>query len=179
MKHIGARLCTVAIVSALALTLSTGVLAARVSMEVKSLKGLSGVCVVVETLAPDITRDGLSVDSLRKTVSSHLSSGGINLLTEEQLSQPGAAIFYVSISSVKNEAGLYACDVHAEVIQAAALSRDPSILTPATTWTSATVGIVGASNVRQLNDTVAGLADEFVKDFLSINSKQQPKPKIA
>lgn len=179
MKHIGAKLCAVAIASILTLTLSIGIMAARVSMEVKSLKGLSGVCVVVETLAPDIARDGLSVDSLRKIVSSRLSSGGIRLLSEEELSQPGAAIFYVSITSVKSDTGLYACNVHAEVIQAAALSRDPSILTPATTWTSGTVGIVGASNVKQLNETVAGLADEFVRDFLSVNSKQQPKPKIA
>ncbi len=179
MKHIGAKLCAVAIVSALMLTLSAGVWAARVGMEVKSLRGLSGVCVVVETLAPDISSDGLSVDLLRETISSHLSSGGISLLSEEQLSQRGAAIFYVSITSVKNDMGMYACNVHAEVIQAAALSRDPKILTPATTWTSGTVGIVGASNVKQLNETVAGIADEFVKDFLSVNSKQQPKPKIA
>ena len=179
MKRFGAKLCAVAIASVLALGISGGVWAARVSMEVKSLKGLSGVCVVVESLAPDISRDGLSADFLRKTVSSRLSVGGVSLLTEDQLSQPGAAIFYVSITSVKNDLGLYACNVHAEVIQAAALSRDPKILTPATTWTSGSVGIVGAANVKQLADTVAGIADEFVKDFLSVNSKQQPKPKIA
>ena len=148
-------------------------------METKSLKGLAGVFVVVETLAPDITHDGLSADGLRDTISSHLTTGGVKLLSEDQLSQPGGAIFYVSITSVKNDAGLYACNVHAEVIQAAALTRDPKILTPATTWTSGTVGIVGASNVKQLNGTVADIADEFVKDFLSVNSKQEIKPKIA
>lgn len=179
MKNLGAKLCTVSIALALVLAISTGVQAARLGMEVRSLKGLVGVCVVVETLNPDIARDGLSADFLRQTVTQRLTSAGINLLTEEQLSQAGAAIFYISISSVKNEAGLYACNVHAEVIQAASLSRDPKILTPATTWTTGTVGIVGASNVKQLNDTVAGIADEFVKDFLSANSKQQVKPKIA
>jgi hypothetical protein len=179
MKRFGAKLCAAAIASVLALGMSGGVWAARVGMEVKSLKGLSGVCVVVESLAPDISRDGLSTELLRKTVSSRLSMGGVSLLTEDQLSQPGAAIFYISITSVKSDLGLYACNVHAEVIQAAALSRDPKILTPATTWTSGSVGIVGAANVKQLADTVAGIADEFVKDFLSVNSKQPPKPKIA
>lgn len=149
-------------------------------MENKSLKGIMGICVVVESLAPDITQDGLSSETLRGLVTRRLADGGVNILTEDQLSQPGAAIFYISISSVKNDAGLYACNVHAEVIQAATLSRDPGILTPATTWTSATVGIVGAANVKQLNKTVSDIADEFVNDFLSVNTKQQPlKPKIA
>lgn len=179
MKSLGARLCTVTIISALCLALGSAVSAGRLGMETKSLKGLSGVYVVVESLAPDIAHDGLSTDTLRQTISDRLSSAGISLLSENQLSQPGGAIFYVSITSVKNDMGLYACNVHAEVIQAAALTRDPDILTPATTWTSGSVGIVGAANVKQLNSTVADLADEFVKDFLSVNTKQQPKPKVA
>lgn len=140
-----------------------------------------GVHVVVESLAADIVSDGLTAASLEKTINDRLTSGGIKLLSEDDLSQDGAAIFYVSLASVKNDKGLYACDVHAEVIQAAALTRDPHILTPATTWTSTTVGIVGAANVTQLNDTVGKLADEFVRDYQSVNSRQPatPKPKIA
>lgn len=179
MKRIGARFSTVAIALALCLTVASAVSAGRLGMETKSLKGLAGVCVVVESLAPDITQDGLSSDILKKTISDRLAAGGVSLLTEEQLSQPGGAIFYISITSVKNDMGLYACNIHAEVIQAAALTRDPNILTPATTWTSGTVGIVGASNVKQLGRTVSDIADEFIKDFLSVNSKQQLKPKVA
>lgn len=139
-----------------------------------------GVHVVVESLAADIVSDGLTAESLEKTVTDSLAAGGVKLLSEDELSQDGAAIFYISLASVKNDKGLYACDVHAEVIQAAALTRDPKILTPATTWTSTTVGIVGASNVKQLNDTVRKLADEFVKDYQSVNSTQPtPKTKVA
>jgi len=179
MKSLGARFRTVAIALVVYLAVCVGAQAARVGMETKSLRGLVGVCVVVESLAPDLVRDGLSTSSLQKTIAAHLTAAGVGMLTEDELSQPGAAIFYISISSVKNDAGLYACNIHAEVIQAAALTRDPKILTPATTWTSSTVGIVGAANVKQLNQTVADMADEFIKDFLSVNSKQQLKPKIA
>ena len=180
MKGFRARFATVTIALALCLITSFGARAARLGMEVKSLKGVVGVHVVVESLAPDLVKDGLSADSLETTITDRLNAGGIKLLTEDELSQDGAAIFYVSLASVKNDKGMYACDVHAEVIQAAALTRDPHILTPATTWTSTTVGIVGASNVRQLNDTVRKLADEFVRDYLSVNSVQKlPKAKIA
>lgn len=153
---------------------------ARLALEVKSLKGVVGVHVVVESLSPDIISDGLTADSLEKTIIDRLTAAGITLLSEDELSQDGAAIFYISLASVKNDKGLYACDVHAEVIQAAALARDPRILTPATTWTSTTVGIVGATNVKQLNETVGKLADEFIRDYQSVNSTQPtPKPKIA
>lgn len=160
---------------------STGALGARLGLEVKSLRGVQGVHVVVESLAADLVSDGLTIDLLEKTIVDRLTAGGVRLLSENELSQDGAAIFYVSLASVKNDKGLYACDVRAEVIQAAALTRDPQILTPATTWTSTTVGIVGASNVAQLADTVAKMADEFVKDYQSVNSSQPltPKTKIA
>lgn len=157
-----------------------GAQCARLGLEVKSLQGVVGVHVVVESLAADLVSDGLTADNLHKIIVDRLDKAGIRLLTEDELSQDGAAIFYVSLASVKNEKGLYACDVHAEVIQAVALTRDTRILTPATTWTSTTVGIVGSSNVGQLTETVRKLADEFVKDYLSVNSTQPvPKPKIA
>lgn len=180
MKGFGARFGTVTIALALCMMMSISAQGARLGLEVKSLKGVMGVHVVVESIASELISDGLTMDSLEKTITNRLEAAGIRLLTEDELSQDGAAIFYISLASVKNDKGLYACDVHAEVIQAAALARDPRILTPATTWTSTTVGIVGASNVRQLNDTVRKLADEFVKDYLSVNSTQPtPKPKIA
>jgi hypothetical protein len=180
MRGFGARFGTVTIALALCLITSIGAQGARLALEVKSLRGVMGVHVVVESLAADLVGDGLTTGSLEKTITDRLTAGGIRLLSEDELSQDGAAIFYISLASVKSDKGLYACDVHAEVIQAAALTRDPHILTPATTWTSTTVGMVGASNVRQLNDTVGKLADEFVRDYLSVNSKQQmPKPKIA
>ncbi len=180
MKGFRARIGSVTIALALCLIMSVGAQAARLSLEIKSLKGVKGVHVVVESLAPDIVSDGLTADMLEKTITSRLTAGGIRLLTEDELSEEGAAIFYVSLASIKGERGLYACDVHAEVIQAVALTRDPQILTPATTWTSTTVGIVGASNVGQLTDTVAKIADEFVRDYKSVNSMQQvPKTKIA
>jgi len=182
MRGFGARFGTVTIALALCLITSISAQGARLALEVKSLRGVVGVHVVVESLAADLVSDGLTTDSLEKTVTDRLSAGGIRLLTEDELSQDGAAIFYISLASVKNDKGLYACDIHAEVIQAAALTRDPHILTPATTWTSTTVGIVGASNVRQLNDTVGRLADEFVRDYKSVNSTTpttMPKTKIA
>lgn len=179
MKGTGARLGTIAIVLAL-LTVSVAAQAARVGLEVKSLKGVIGVHVVVESLGSDLIRDGLTADSLEKTIMGRLSAGGVRLLTEDELSQDGAAIFYISLSAVKSDGGLYACDVRAEVIQAAALARNPQILTPATTWTSSTVGLVGATSLTRLNDTVGRMADEFVKDYQSANQKPaMPKPKIA
>lgn len=178
MKQIGARLCTVTIILVFSLLVTAGVQAARLDLEIKSLQGLQGVYVVVESLAPDITKDGLSADGIKKTVEQHLTSAGIKLLTEDELSKPGGAIFYVALSSVRSDIGLYACNVRAEVIQVANLSRDTDMVVPATTWTSGTIGIVGANNVKQLGESAADIADEFAKDFQTANSKTIIKPKI-
>ena len=179
MKHSGARLCTVAIAVVIGVLLSANVWAARLDMEVQSLKGLEGVHVVVESLDSDITHDGLTTDDLQKTIVQHLTTAGIKLLSVDDLSKSGGAIFYVSVSSVKSKLGVYACSVHAEVIQAAALTRNPDILTAATTWTSGTVGIVGETNVKQINEAVAAMADEFARDYQTANSKATIKPKVA
>lgn len=178
MKIIGAYISAVAITLALCL-IANGAQAARLEMETKSLKGIVGVYVVVETPAADLQADGLDDHAIESLINERLSAAGIKTLSEAELSKPGAAIFYVGISSVKNTSGLYACSIHAEVIQAAALSRDPNILTPATTWTSSTMGIVNSSVLRTVNDSVVSLTNEFIRDFLRSNSKPIIKPKIA
>ena len=178
MKNIGAIFGVVAILTVLCLA-TTSAQAARLDLETRSLKGIVGVYVVVETPAPDLLADGLSDEALESMINERLLAAGINILNEEELSKPGGAIFYVSISSVKNKSGQYACNIHGEVIQAAALSRDPNMMTPATTWNSSKMGVVGSANVSRLNASVADITDEFIRDFLLMNAKPVIKPKIA
>lgn len=178
MKNIGAIFGVVTILAVLCL-MTTNAQAARLDLETRSLKGIAGVYVVVEAPAPDLLADGLSDKALESMINERLTAAGINTLSENDLSKPGGAIFYVSINSVKSKSGQYACNIHAEVIQAASLSRDPNILTPATTWNSSTMGVMGSATVSKLNESVADITDEFIRDFLSMNARPVIKPKIA
>jgi hypothetical protein len=131
-----------------------------------TLKGITAIKVVVESLGPDVEKDGLTSEQVRAEVEQRLGQAGITV-------DPSAAEYlYVKISTVKPPSGFYAYSLHIEFRQPVSLLRDSSVVAYAITWDAGRIGTVGAANLRNLRNSVAGTVDEFITAYREQNPKQ-------
>ena len=141
----------------------------------ESLRGLKGVCVVVEDLDPNIEKDGLHENSIKTDVELKLQMSGIKVLTwEEIVKEPGLPNLYVRVNTFKRGTNLYAYHIDVELHQNVLLERDPKIVrVGATTWRAA--GMTGTisteHNVNLLRNTVNNQVEQFINDYLAVNPK--------
>lgn len=171
-------LTAITIVAILGLAASGASWGARTDFELESLRGLNAVYVVVQSLSPDMIKDGLTVDMLSAAVNKRLSAAGIRLLNKGDKLSSRDGVLVIALSSIKSRTGVHACSIDAELIQVTTLARSPEKLSPATTWASGIVAVVSPENVTHLSDTVCKVVDEFVSDYNAANSTQGAKPMI-
>jgi len=144
--------------------------------EVKSLRGLQGVDVLIESLPSDAKKAGVTKRQLRIEVEVELRKAGISVLTEdESLNAPGMSYLYVHVNAValtESLEGSYIFSVRVELKQYVYLGRDRSIGTTAITWQRGAVGTVGTDNFRKsVRETVRDYVNEFINDYLTVNPK--------
>jgi hypothetical protein len=140
--------------------------------EVRSLRGASGVEVVVENLTDELQRLGLSAEQLGGEIQSRLRERGIRVLTAQDQA-PGRPWLYVRVFALKStNVPLVSYFVTFQVRQDATLDRAPDAHVAATTWDVGAVGLAGsAAIVSAVHDTTEQLADRFTRDFLAVNPK--------
>jgi hypothetical protein len=137
----------------------------------ESLRGLTGVGVVVEDVSPDAPADGLSQDAIRAAVEQTLRSKGIRILTERTRSG-SAPYLYVNINTLKEELGLYAYAVNVDFKQVVGLLSTKGKQAWGATWSASVVGMVRQENLSQvIADGVEPLVKDFANDFLSVNPR--------
>jgi hypothetical protein len=137
----------------------------------ESLRGISGLGVVVEDISPDASADGLSQDAIRTAVEQTLRSKGIRVLTEKTPSGP-APYLYINITTLKEELGLYAYAVNVDLKQVVGLLAIKGKQAWGATWSASVIGIVREENLGQVvADGVEPLVKDFVNDFLSVNPR--------
>ena len=140
--------------------------------EIESLRGLQGVRVTVEDIDPEAERNGLTKSQIQVVVESELRKAGIKVLTEEEWSStPGSAILYGNVNTHKSSHGPYSFNISVELVQRVALFRNPYFARSAPTWNTGSVGTVGASNLRNIYDSVKDTVDIFINDYLSVNPR--------
>jgi hypothetical protein len=142
-----------------------------------TLKGLRGVRVLVEDLAPEVEREGLLKDQLQKSVEERLRSAGIRVLTQEEaVKAPGEPYLYVNIniSFAKGEEGICSYSIDVALIQNVTLVRIPKQASYAVTWSTGGVGLIGKKSLSELKGSVEEIVDIFVKAFFSVNPKKVP-----
>jgi hypothetical protein len=145
----------------------THVHAAGDVFERASLQGLRAVQVVVENLAPDITKDGLDRERIKATVERQLQQA--NVTVEAQAENA----LYVHIGTAKNEAGLYSYALSLQLLQLVLLFRDPGLATWGTTWSLDQVGSIAPTKVSELESLIARGVNAFIEDYQAANSLER------
>jgi len=136
----------------------------------ETLRGLTGVAVVVEPLSPEAEHDGLTQRQLQADVEQQLRAAGIRALTTEEWSTtPGGPYLYVNVAALKKRYGLYAYSIEVCVNQLVALMRDQNIQQFAETWETREVGTVGAEKLPTVRKSVAAHVDTFITAYLTVN----------
>ena len=109
----------------------------------ETLRGLPGVFVAVEALAPAVERAGLTTRQLQTDVEVQLQKAGIRLLTKEEwLMVIGQPLVYVHAQVFLPTQGQAAYHISTEFYQRASLDAQASSALVAT-WTTTYLGVGG------------------------------------
>ncbi len=140
-----------------------------------SLKGLTGVYVLVEDLNPPEEQAGLKSADIQSDAMQKLQAAGIPLLSKDQdIQTPGMPTLYISVSvasSTTTDLWPFSIDVNVE--QQATLKRNPDTFVPtAITWHVGSIGAVDKSNIRSLRDRVSEQLAKFVNAYNKVNVTQ-------
>jgi hypothetical protein len=147
--------------------------------DMESLKGLTGVMVVVERVDPDAEREGLTTSAIQMDIEVRLRLAAIPVLTrEEGLKLPTAPYLHVMVSTFTRTSGPTASTIYAYNIVIALRQNVNSIVRPhqmisgAATWDRSELGTVGAGRLPEIRQTVKDLTDIFINDWLTANPKR-------
>lgn len=137
-----------------------------------TLRGLTGVAVVVESIKSDAEADGLRVIDLQADTELRLAQAGIPVLPPDEWKQtPGRPWLYVSVNTMKYLAS-YFFSIDVQLKQEVSVAREPSLVTSAATWEVGSVGFVISPDLSEkIRESVAGYVTHFVQDFLSANER--------
>lgn len=135
----------------------------------ESLRGLSGVFVVIPAISEDASRDGLSAAHLRSVVDSILSKAGIPT-TKEPQSKDGFANLVVKVDTIKHPQGLYLFAASVGLVQTVRLTRNPKMAaTPSETWGTAALGVTTPDRLDIIDEPLKEKLGEFIKAFKAAN----------
>jgi len=138
----------------------------------ETLRGLSGVTVVIEPLPALVENDGLSQQQLQIEVERQLTAAGIRVLNKEEWrNTPGSPYLYVNVSALKKVYGLYAYSIEVCLNQLVTLSRAQDIREFAETWETREVGTVGKDRLATVRKSVAMHVQIFIRDYFSVNPR--------
>jgi len=141
--------------------------------ERSSLTGLYGFHVIIEDLRPEIEKDGLKKEQIRKDIESQLLKAGIRVLTEEeQMKTPGGPVLQVIVSVLKSKSyGCYVFHIFMSLTQWVSLERNPAIKAPAATWHFGSTGIIDYKKLNNIRNEVKEELARFINAYLSVNNK--------
>ena len=145
--------------------------------EQASLRALSGVCVLVEKIRDEMESDGLTHDEIQTDVELRIRKAGVHILAQkEMLNTEDQSYLYINIQSIKNNTTRsYAYSLEVSLEQNVQLVRKTTNSTglpfSASTWKRNLVGIISASQVRDIRGYIADYVDQFINDFLAANQK--------
>jgi hypothetical protein len=139
--------------------------------ERESLRGVSGVEVLVEPLNVEIEELGLQTATLQRDIKQRLQKAGVNVLTErERLTTPTAAMLVIRVDALHDRIGRYFYSIDLFLTQRVRLEGRAASELSAVTWMKfGTIGTVADDNVKHIETQILQKADHFIKDYLAVN----------
>ena len=133
-----------------------------------TLKGLSGVYVLVERFRERQKNAGFNRQTFQTDVELKLRLAGIKVQTEqERLAEPGSPYLYLIVTPLHGQRGENAaCGIDLELKQNVRLFRKLDTTISATTWSTGGVVYGGLPHIR---DVVKDHVDIFINAWLSVN----------
>ena len=145
---------------------------------VLSLKGLTGVSVVIDPLDSEATDIGLTIDALRTDAELRLRRTGVKVLNINDLgAASGFPMLHVDVTvsciTTGNVSGMCAYALVLKFRQFVTPTRDKQALpVMATTWELGTLGTGGRLKAANgVKEGFANLTDRFLNDYLTVNPK--------
>lgn len=151
------------------------------STKIRSLYGLEGVYVLVESLNDEANQVGLTGIQLKTDIELILRLAGINVVSEENSFELyGSPYLYFNVNIMKDKDGLYIYSTGLELTQTVSLHRSPktrellpSTAVAASTWDVGGVGIAGRNVVQEaIRSAAKDLVNMFLNDYLTANPKK-------
>jgi hypothetical protein len=132
-----------------------------------TLKGLTGIGAVIDTIDPELEKLGVTRDALLTAMLARLGSDRLTV-------DPGAAEFVgLRINAVRNGRGPFAVSLTLGLYQPVLLSRDRDMRTSTETWEVETILIADQKIVAAACTESAGfLLDRFATAYRSVNPEQ-------
>ena len=152
---------------------SSYAIASDVQYNRASLRGLKGVYVSVEGLSPEIQKDGLTEDLIRRDVESKLRMAEIRPLSkQERFDVMGSPHLSVNVNAlILRDTREYVYSIQVTFRQNVYPEREPILVLGATTWSVG--GIIGITHsLDKIRASVKGQVDEFIRAYLSVNPKR-------
>lgn len=168
-----------AILAMLAIPLLAGIapLAAAQQSEgqKKSLRGLSGVFVLVETMTEDAQRQGLDDNLLQTDAELRLRRANIRVATQAEMVQSDKiGMLYINVGTTQLRDGLFVVSQNVDLRQSVRLVRDNSIIIETATVyrINGTFGTFAPSRLRDgVRSSINDKVDAFINDYLAMNGK--------
>ena len=134
-----------------------------------TLKGISGVWVLVESFAESAKNAGFDRRTFQTDMELKLRLAGIQVLTKKEwVAAPGSPYLYLNLNPLSPEErgpnSPYAIDL--ELKQDIRLVRDPSIEGLGATWSTSGVGY---GDIPYIREYVKDHMDKFINAWLSVN----------
>ena len=134
-----------------------------------SLKGISGVQVLVEGFDENDKNAGFDTRIFQTAMELKLRLAGIQVLTEKEwLAAPGSPLLYLNLNPhiLRERGPIFPFAINLRLVQKIRLVRDPSIEVSGATWSTSGVGYGGIPYIREY---VKDHMDAFINAWLSVN----------
>jgi hypothetical protein len=156
------RLCV--LLAALALPLAG---AGDAPLDRATLRGVGSVGVVIDPVAPEIEKEGVTLDGLRMRLEEGLRNADIQMDTTSK------AFLALRLRSVRAARGPLAIAITVGLYQPVTLVRDPTVKTATATWEVDTVILADTKQVyRACIDLADELTGRFVTAYRSVNESR-------
>lgn len=136
-----------------------------------TLRGLPGVEVLVEPLAPELEQSGLSAAVIRANAEAQLRAGGIPIYSSQSENpSPAKAYLYVHVSGLSLPRQGYALAVQVHLRQTLRSLVTGSAIVNAMSWDQQMVMVVlPGSSMRVVDAELRSLVERFVQDWRAVH----------
>jgi hypothetical protein len=136
-----------------------------------TLRGLPGVEVMVESLDPDLERDGLTHAAIQSDVERRIAAARIPIYRSQNENPSAAkAYLYVQVDGVRIPGqDLYAVGVQVQLRQTLKSVVTVSNIVDAMTWDAHTVVVAKLSELPRVRDTIQEYVDQFIRDWMAVH----------